>query len=603
MSLTELSPPTPAFLTFSQIKKFPHKEFIRETIAKSGILRYYKNIDVIEVLELQPSMKKNGGKHSKMVGGVDGFFSKCFAFFCRNKVYPKPAEYSVSCVTTNLTNIKDIPFKGPYDEMCIEVHIDEKLRNNSTNETKALIILNRLKMHLFLKILTVKEDNVNDAYISVNDLIQHIESQKIPVTYKDGVYKCEYNGDTYNFNINFFTNGEDISFTRIYPVPGSPTSTEERCFPNEFVLPGQVPASAEAEATSGTKPPFYFQNLPLDIQGVILQNFPKKHLPVALQKTQDARSLSPPKEITESSLRKIIRQAVSQENGANTYIFTNTVNTHAFLDVNVVKKDENSERHVSGYMQDDNGDTTDVFSFVYSNNHDSAAEAAEGTLNTLFKDNKTNPIFKVQVEGQEYKTYYLKEYIAKVTDFDTELSKHVVEYNRLNIKVSDQQPPGSIPVESFIKDLEKNKISKFTFSVDSAYRGEPTKYGYFSVIDYIAYKMLMNNSTPGDVVQIQYNLEDRNYTISKIEQSQLGGSPSFTFMGKKLRVLSKGKQSYVLITFKQARAFEKKLGIKTKDATHVFGRSRKTVEHRGHTYALVPLKTLQTMKKSTPIQR
>jgi hypothetical protein len=118
---------------------------------------------------------------------------------------------------------------------------------------------------------------------------------------------------------------------------------------------------------------------------------------------------------------------------------------------------------------------------------------------------------------------------------------------------------------------------------------------------------MLQEANKDEVVQIQY-LADRNYTIKVMNKEELdapqeGGSPSFTFMGKKLRVLNKGKQTYVLITFKQARAFEKKLGLKTKDATHVFGRSRKTVEHRGHTYALVPLKTLQTMKKSTPIQR
>jgi hypothetical protein len=94
------------------------------------------------------------------------------------------------------------------------------------------------------------------------------------------------------------------------------------------------------------------------------------------------------------------------------------------------------------------------------------------------------------------------------------------------------------------------------------------------------------------------------YTITELKVAQGGGSPSFTsFMGKKLRVLNKGRQVYVLITVNQARTFEKKLGIKTKDATHVFGRSRKTVENRGHTYALVPMKTLQTVKKTTPIQR
>ena len=94
-------------------------------------------------------------------------------------------------------------------------------------------------------------------------------------------------------------------------------------------------------------------------------------------------------------------------------------------------------------------------------------------------------------------------------------------------------------------------------------------------------------------------------TIQAIQvgkQEMGGGSPSFTFMGKKLRVVHKGKQTYVLITFNQARAFEKKLGIKTKDASHVFGRSRKTIENRGHTYALVPMKTLQTLKKTPSVK-
>ena len=562
------------------------KDLIESTVAK-----YYSDIDIIGTLPYSSTGGRRRRKH--MAGGGFNILG-CFGIRCRNKILPEqPQPRTVRYTDISSLDPTQYSLTNQAVTLIKEVTYGADKEGDNKNKHDALVVLHRLKMHLFLDILTTSAD-LHSVYTEINSLITTLTNLKtLQPSYEGGVFTV--NGCT--FNINFFKKNENTLLTRIHPVPGNPTGAAERYFPNAFILPGQVPDARAMLSPSRETVPFPFTELPLDLQGTILDMIPKTvKIPRKLETILAEYGLPNGTPSDVSCLRNIIKEAVSQTQEVNTYVFTNTDKQYAFLDVKVTE----GERHVSFYMQDDNGDIAKEYSFLYNdNNHSVAAEAAEIALNSLFDSgSETNTIFKVEVEGQNYKTYYLKNEASPA--IYTELHVYVDYYNTVNITIISEDVlhpnKNTHTVPNLIYAIKEKELREVTLRVNSAMLGKKTEYGHFSVVDYIAYTMLQKSTDKNDVVRIQYDLATGMYTITVVNLGQGGGSPTCKFMGKKLRVLSKGKQTYVLITLNQARAFEKKLGIKNKDATHVFGRSRKTVENRGHTYALVPMKTLQKTK-------
>ena len=78
-----------------------------------------------------------------------------------------------------------------------------------------------------------------------------------------------------------------------------------------------------------------------------------------------------------------------------------------------------------------------------------------------------------------------------------------------------------------------------------------------------------------------------------------GGARKYSFKGKEFKTIAKGKTAFVMMTMNQVRKYEAQYKITAKEAEYAFGRKRKMVNKSGHVYALIPLKTLESLRTSS----
>ena len=487
--------------------------------------------------------------------------------------------------------------------MTLVVPFTDKPQLNDND--KAILLLNKLKMHLYLDLINnVSRDR--NLYRKINDLINYIAAaDKRPVViFENNMYKVEKDGSVYKFNVNYFTkDGEyltedgNVLLERKYLLPPSLITKPlppERYLPNGYSLPGQV-ADLSTQPRE-TPPDNIFTTLTPDVLAIIFDQLPRgQMLPLSLENLRNEYiSYKLPSEEIPSSLQNIVKEALQPESEyLQTFVFENVARQYVVIDANITSR---RAIQVDVYMYDDKDDDhINIVSFEYPKTDDTqSVTASEIVLKYLNEHLAINKIFKVEVETSNgpttppvIKTYYLKP--------EEDMFGHVGEqFSGVDIKKPDNT---NQRIDDFISEIN---MSPTKFRINSPIKSVITpKYGKLGTKDYIAYKVLTPDSlNKNNYVEVVHNTVTTTGfdSIKLIDADTQGGAPTCKFMGKKLRVLSKGKQTYALITLNQARAFEKKLGIKNKDATHVFGRSRKTVEHRGHTYALVPMKTLQKTK-------